>query len=418
MHKKFAVPIALAVTGLVLAGCSTGPSTPEGETVLTISGWADDQVAAALIEQFEADHPGVTVDYTGLPWPGILTQINTELVSGTASDVVVVFPGDGNPISARTLAKGNFLADLSDAPWVSEFSEANQAVMSADGKVLMGANNLTIVPAVYNTEALAAVGATAPTTWSEVLDLCATAQENGKVAYALAAVAGGNFQQMPFALFSTLVYGPDPEFTERQAEGDATFADSNWNEAFAKMIELQDAGCFSADPLGTSLEVAQDQIAKGDALGMVTTSQQIETIAGMAPEGTAFETAAFPATDDAAETFLPVGLGAGYGVNAKAKNPELAREFVDLFLSQEGLEIALGVSTLFPSIPVASYTPTPALAGVAEKALSEQTTSFPDQLWPNSSVSQAFTDEFQKVLGGQTTIEAALAAMDKAYTEG
>ena len=159
-----------------------------------MSGWADDSIAAALIEQFEADNPGVTIDYTGLPWPGILTQINTELVSGTASDIVVVFPGNGNPITAQTLAKGNYLADLSSSDWVSNYNDANQAVMGADGKILMGANAFTIIPAVYNSQALEGFGATAPTDLQEVLDLCGTAKAQGKVAYALAGAAGGNYR--------------------------------------------------------------------------------------------------------------------------------------------------------------------------------------------------------------------------------
>ena len=184
-----------------------------------MSGWADDGIATALIEQFEEDNPGVTIEYTGLPWPGILTQINTELVSGTASDVVVVFPGNGNPITAQTLAKGNFLADLSDSDWVSNYNDANQAVMGADGKILMGSNAFTIVPAMYNTQALEAVGATPPTTYSEVLDLCATAKDAGKVAYALAGVAGGNYQHVPYPLTATLVYGPNPDFVEQQYRG-------------------------------------------------------------------------------------------------------------------------------------------------------------------------------------------------------
>ncbi|BDZ65287.1 ABC transporter substrate-binding protein [Agromyces mangrovi Wang et al. 2018] len=416
--KRATAAIAVAaVAGLALAGCSTDTSSEgaDGEVVLTMSGWADDGIAEALIAQFEEDNPGVTIDYTGLPWPNILTQINTELVSGTASDIVVVFPGNGNPITAQTLAKGNYLADLSDSPWVSNYNEANQAVMGADGTILMGANAFTIIPAIYNTQALEAVGATPPTTWSEVLDLCKTATDNGKVAYALAAVAGGNYHTVPYALTATLLYGPDPDFVPDQYAGDATFSDSDWNAALDQYTELIDAGCFTADATGTALDIAQGQVAKGDALGMITVSPQISTIQDMAPDGATFETAAFPSTDDPADTFLPVGLGAGYGVNAKSENLDLAKKFVDFYLSEAGLRIAVDNGSIYPSGPVDGYTPPETLAGVSDQVQSDKTVSFPDQTWPNAVVNDAYTTGLQTFIGGSTTAATLLQQMDAAW---
>lgn len=369
---------------------------------------------AAIIDEFEAANPGTTVEFTGLPWPDILTQINTEMVSGTADDVVVVFPGNGNPITAQTLAKGDYLADLSDEPWVADFNDANRAVMGADDKVLMVANNFTIIPATYNSQALEALGATAPSTWSEVLQLCSDAQAQGKVAYALAGLAGGTYNYLAYPLTATLVYGPDPEFAQKQADGDATFADSAWADAYSRYSEMLDAGCFTADALGTSLEVAQQSVASGDAVGIVTVSNQIGDIERMAPEGTTFETAALPATDDPSETVLPVGLGAGYGVNAKG-NVELGKKFLQFYMSEQGLQTALDAGSIFPSVPVEGFTPIPTLAGVAEQVQSDKTAAFPDQTWPDANVTQVFQDELQKLLGGQATVDEALNAMDEAY---
>ncbi|MCK2022687.1 ABC transporter substrate-binding protein [Microbacterium sp. kSW2-24] len=418
MKSAAVLPIAaLSVIAVGLVGCSTGGAGGGGDdSTLTISGWSGDETMEAIIAAFEKDNPGVNVEFTGLPWPNILTQINTELVSGTASDVVVVFPGNGNPITAQTLAKGDYLVDLSSQPWVSEFNDANKAVMGADGEILMVANNFTIIPATYNTQALEELGVSAPQTWSEVLDLCTAAKDKGKVAYALGGLAGGTFHYLPYALTATLVDGPNPDFATEQAAGDVTFSDSEWSTAFEQYTEMLDAGCFTTDTLGTSLEIAQEQVAKGDAVGIVTVSNHISDIEGYAPEGTTFETAAFPATDDPSETILPVGLGAGYGVNAKG-NVELAKKFIDFYMSEEGLNIALDAGSIFPTVPVEGFEPIPALAGVAEQVQSDRTAAFPDQTWPNSNVNQVYMDQVQKLLGGQTSIADALAAMDSAYAE-
>lgn len=421
MQTRTALTTALvAVAALSLAGCSAGSAQSDsdgenGKTQVTMSGFTDDPTAAALIEQFEKDNPDVTIKYTGLPWPNILTQINTELVSGTASDIVVVFPGNGNPLAAHTLAKGNYLADLSDAEWVSNYNDANQAVMGTDGKILMGANAFTIIPAIYNTQAMEAVGATPPTTFSEVLDLCDTAKSAGKVAYALSGVAGGNYPYLPYALSASLVYGPNPDFVAEQTSGDASFSDSEWTTVLDKYEEMVDAGCFTADATGTALDIAQGQVATGEALGIVTVSPTITALQDAAPEGTTFETAAFPATDDASETFLPVGLGAGYGVNAKSENIDLAKKFVDFYLSEAGIKIALENSSIYPSAPVSGFTPPESLAGVSEQATSDQTASFPDQTWPNAVVNQVYLDGLQTFIGGQNTAEDLLAQMDAAF---
>jgi raffinose/stachyose/melibiose transport system substrate-binding protein len=445
MRKKAAFPL-VAVVAVALAACSTAPaaspsaavsssaaassaaasasaapstatsSAPSAaaSTELTMSGWSDDKTMDALIAQFQTDNPGVTVKHVGLPWPDILTQINTELVSGTASDIVVVFPGNGNPITVQTLAKGNYLADLSSASWASKFSAGTKSVMAAGDQVLMASDNSGIIPAIYNKAALDAVGATPPTTWSQVLALCGTAKAKGKVAYALGGANGGNLSHYLYALTATLVYGPDSTFAKDQAAGNATFVGSKWEAAITQLLQMRDAGCFSKNPLGTTIDIAQKQVATGDALGIVTVSQQISAIQKMAPDA-ALETAPLPATDNAADTVLPVGLGAGYGVNASSKNADIAKKFMDFYMSDAGLNIAVTAGSNFPSIPLTGYTPSATLVGVATQAQSGKTAPYPDQLWPNSVVNQTYQDQMQLVFGDKASIPDALKAMDVAY---
>ncbi|MFD4510215.1 ABC transporter substrate-binding protein [Streptomyces sp. NPDC058457] len=420
MRRNRAVAVASvgAAAALALAGCSTDSNSSSGSAsgskTLTVAGWSGDAVMKAVVAQFEKDNPGVKVKLTGYPWPAILTQINTQLVSGTAADVDVVFPGNGNPITAQTLAKGKYLADLSAESWASNFNEATKNVMSADGKVLMVANNSTIIPATYNTQALKAIGKTAPTTWSQVLGLCSAAKAKGKVAYAMAGLAGGTFNYLPYTLTATLVYGPNPGFSAQQAAGKATFSDSQWTTALTKYQQMLKAGCFTKDSLGTSLDVAQKQVATGGALGIVTVSNQIVDIQKDAPSGTTFETAALPATDDPSQTVLPVGLGAGYGVNAKG-NVALGKKFLDFYMSKKGMDVAVKAGSIFPSTTVEGFKPTPALAGVSDQVHSDKTAAFPDQTWPNANVTQVYQDELQKLLGGQASVKDVLAAMDAAY---
>ena len=419
MRRRYAaLPIAALAVALGMTGCSSGPQASSGDDkTITVEGFSGDKTMPTLISQFEAQNPGVKVNFTGLPYPQILTQINTQLVSGTAPDVVTVFPGEGNPIAVQTLVKGNYLADLSSQSWTSSFNDVKKRVMGADGKVYLAANNYTIIPATYNKQALSDVGATPPTTWSSVLSLCSAAKAKGKVAYAMAGATGGTALYLPYALAATLVYGPNPNFSADQAAGKASFSGSKWADVLSKVDEMSKAGCFSKDSLGVSLDVAQTQVAKGDALGIVTVSNQIATIQGKAASGTTFETAAFPATDNAADTYLPVGLGAGYGVNAKSKHLDIAKKFIEYFMSKEGVQTAIKAGSIFPSVPVGDFAHNAALDGVLAQAAGDKTTAFPDQFWPNSSVGQVTTDGLQKVLGGSASPSSVLAQMDSAYKQ-
>lgn len=411
----------LTAAVLGLTGCTAGTNAnsgggKEGETVLTMSAWAGDAMGNALVKQFEKDNPGVTIKYTGLPFPGILTQINTQLVSGTASDIVVAFPGDGNPLSVQTLAKGNYLANLKGSAWVSNYNKTNQSLMGANGKILFGSNAFTIIPAIYNTQALAEVGAKKPpTTFSEVLDLCDAAKAHGKVAYALSALAGGNYTSLGYALAGTLVYGKDPDFVSKQQAGKATFSDSGWSVVFDRIGKMRDAGCFTADATGTAIDVAQGQVASGAAVGTIDVTPAIGAIEKVAPKGSTFQTAPFPATDHASDTRLPVGFGAGYAVNAKSKHEDLAKKFVDFYMSQAGLKVALKSGSIYPSTPVNGYTPPKELAGVNQQAQGKDTVPLPDQTWPNANVTQVYSDGFQSFYGGQSTAKDVLKRMDEAY---
>jgi raffinose/stachyose/melibiose transport system substrate-binding protein len=81
------------------------------------------------------------------------------------------------------------------------------------------------------------------------------------------------------------------------------------------------------------------------------------------------------------------------------------------------MQVAVEVGKVFPSQPVANFKPSPALAGVAEQAQSKQIAAFPDQTWPNAALTQTFSDELQKFLGGQASVDDVLKAMDGAYTQ-
>ena len=143
---------------------------------------------------------------------------------------------------------------------------------------------------------------------------------------------------------------------------------------------MVDAGCFTADATGTALDIAQGQVASGDALGIVTVSPQISQIEEMAPEGTTFETA-LPATNDPSQTKLHRGTRCRLWSQREVEDVEFGQEVRRFDLRKEGLKIASRTRPIYPSAPVEGSTRPPALAGVSEQAGSDQTAP-PTSTWP------------------------------------
>jgi len=93
--------LALAL-GLTLAACTPAPATdpttaapqtsaPAEPVTITytnfISNGGNEENLATIVDAFEAENPGITVDVTTLPYADYFTALQTDLAGGTASDV-------------------------------------------------------------------------------------------------------------------------------------------------------------------------------------------------------------------------------------------------------------------------------------------------------------------------------------------
>jgi len=115
---------------------------------------------------------------------------------------------------------------------------------------------------------------------------------------------------------------------------------------------------------------------------------------------------------------MPAAAGAGYGVNAKTKNKELALKFVSFVMSPAGMSVFNGKQGSLPALPDAGSAIDPSLAEVAKYINDGRTVPFMDQLWPNAKVQQTMLSGLQEIFSNQSTPDKVLAAMDANYKEG
>ena len=409
---------ALTAVALVATACSGGTNANSGggSTTLTLAS-TDQGSIEDVVKAFEAANPGVKVTFTTSGADQYQQQIRTQLASGTAPDVMTVWPGNGNPGATYVLAKPGYLLDLSDQPWAGQLPDSFKKVAQYDGKTYNALFGLNGIGAVYNDEALTKSGLEAPGTWTELLAFCKAAAGKGTPAFALGIQDNWVTQLVLYALAATTVFGTDRDFDTKLQAGQATFANSPWTTAMAKYLEMNTAGCFQKNPLGTSYEASQALAATGKTLGIIQGNWVIALLKGKNPSGK-FTMKALPATDDAAQFLMPAAAGAGYGINAKAKNKDLALKFITFVMSPAGMKVFNEKQGSLPTLQNAGSTVDPGLAELTTYVKDNRTVPFMDQLWPNAKVQQTMLSGLQEVFSKQSTPGKVLSAMDADYRKG
>ncbi|WP_326672256.1 ABC transporter substrate-binding protein [Streptomyces canus] len=414
-----AVLLAAVTATALLAACSGGTKaggSGGGSKTLTLAS-VDQGSVEDVVKAFEKANPGVKVRYTTSGADQYQQQIRTQLSSGTAPDVMSVWPGNGNPGATYVLAKPGYLRDLSDQPWAAKMPPAIKSVAQYDGKTYNAIFGQNGIGAVYNQQAMDKAGLTPPDTWTKLLAFCRAAKAKGTPAFALGNQDNWVTQLVLYALVSTTVYGPDRDFDQKMQSGQVTFGKSPWTTALDKYLTMEKTGCFQKNPLGTNYEASQGLAATGKTLGIVQGNWVIALLKGKNPQGT-FTFKALPATDEPSTTLIPAAAGAGYGVNAKAKNGQLALKFVNFVMSPQGMNLFVKKQGGLPSLPDTGFAVDPSLTELSTFIKASRTVPFMDQLWPNAKVQQTMLSGLQEIFSGQSTPDKLLTEMDADYKAG
>ncbi|OQD55893.1 ABC transporter substrate-binding protein [Streptomyces phaeoluteigriseus] len=182
-----AVASALGMTA-VLAGC--GLSGDSGDVTLRLvaadygdSGansskkyWAD------LVEAYEKDHPGVTVEVTVHSWNDVDREVKELVDAGKAPDMAQI--GAYSDYAAEDLLykAGDVLSIPVQADFVPQLADAGEVRGVQYGMPFASSTRLLF----YNKTLFAKAGLTAPTTWSELAEDAAELKADGvKYPYAL-----------------------------------------------------------------------------------------------------------------------------------------------------------------------------------------------------------------------------------------
>lgn len=161
---KIAGAAAATVGMLAVAGCSGsgGDATDSGDVTIEFAQWWEpelpDGAFRALMDEFEEENPGITVELVSGPYASTKEQLFAGAASGTMPDVVGL---DGAWVN--DFATQGVIADLSALMAEADFDDSELASqIQVDGATYMIPVVNFVYPLFTNDDLLAQAGVTAP----------------------------------------------------------------------------------------------------------------------------------------------------------------------------------------------------------------------------------------------------------------
>jgi raffinose/stachyose/melibiose transport system substrate-binding protein len=419
--KLIASAAVVAAAGLVLAGCSTGGSSDDDNT-LTL--WHFESADSAMGKAWDAaiatfeDETGATVKFEEKSFEQIRSTASQVLNSDAAPDILEYNKGNA---TAGLLASQGLLANLDDAydsyGWGDKLAPSLQTTARYDDNGVMGSGSYYGVPnygeftmMYYNQDLFDQYGIAIPTdmdsfeaalaafTAAGVTPLAESAAEYplGQLFYQLALSKADRQFVNDYELYENPVDWQGPELTYA-AETIADWVDKGYISQDASGLKAEDAGVSFIN--GTS-----PMFYSGSWwYGRFQNDISFNWTSGLYPDG----------------TLTPGSSGNIWVIPANAKHADLAEKFIDITMRPE-IQAIIGNNG---GVPVAANE-----ADITDPKSQELIASFntvndrdglsfyPD--WPTPTFYDQLNAALQELVNGTTSPSEFLTQLGTEYDEG
>lgn len=323
MSKRFGT-FGLALLGALLMSFAVAQVT------LSFWSWRVEDVDAyrQLIAQFEAENPGIKVEFQAFEASTYATVQTTALAAGEGPDIIHVRAYG----AFEAIAAPGYLIALDDkVPALADFPP-----LALDGNRLRRDGRIYAVPFAsqtialyYNVDIFEELGLELPETWDEFL---ATAERIKAAGYV--PIANGTatawMNEILMGAFTPNFYGAD--FFDQIMAGEATFEDPRFVGALEKLLELRPY--LAPQHQGVDNPTSQNLFVNELAAMYVGGSFEIANFRRLNPDLN-FAVMAPPVPEAGQAPLVSWWLDGGYAVNADTKHPEEAIKFANYLASPE-----------------------------------------------------------------------------------
>jgi raffinose/stachyose/melibiose transport system substrate-binding protein len=415
---------AAASAGAVLAGCSDdGGGSGSGKKIRwwhianadpMLSQWAE------MARQFEATHPGIKFEITGLENEAFKTKLTTVIQAGDPPDIFHTWGGGVLSQQADAGMVKDLTADVSG--WRDTLIPNALDAYTIDGKTYASAVDTGMVGFWYNKELFDRAGLSKPpATWAEYLEAVRKLKAATVTPIALAGKEKwpGHYY---WAYLAMRVAGLD---ALRQAAVDKDFTKPDFIAAGARLAEL-----VALQPFQTGFLAAGYSTADGQAATMGNGKAAMELMGQWAPVVQRDNSASkkglgdrlgffeFPAVDGGKGQRADVfGGGGGFAVGKDA--PPEAVEFLKFIAQPENARIEAKTAGVLPVVKAAGDAVTDPNLKLVGAALSRSTgfQLYLDQAYP-PAVGQQVNDSVAELLAGKASPEQVVQAVTTAAKQG
>jgi multiple sugar transport system substrate-binding protein len=360
-RTRTVVTASLATVSLLaLTACAGGGSAADGtvrlQMVESLTNPARTEVVRELLDEFEAQNPGVTVDLVSPPTDQADQKIQQMLQSGTGVDVVEV-----RDSTVGAFSNNGWLYDLSDDvtgwPGWDDLTDNAQAVSEADGSRYFVPYGFYGLSLFYRTDLVEEAGFDGPpASWEELLEQASAIQDPEQNTYGYAFRGGQNgFANVVAAIEAYTIDDLDVEDAYRLEDGSTIFAAPGAQDAVDTYFSL-----FEQASPPSAVSWGYPEMVEGFTNGSTAfLLQDPEVIATVAQSTTIDESQWSTApllTGPTGKAAQPLAT-AGWGVAEASENKEAAVDLVEFLSGEEPATRFAQENSLVPIIDGAGEDP-------------------------------------------------------------
>ncbi|RKX81544.1 MAG: carbohydrate ABC transporter substrate-binding protein [Spirochaetes bacterium] len=267
--------------------------------------------------------------------------IKTRLATGEMADLI--YFNSGSLLTALNPER-NF-ADLTNEPYMDTFASSYKQTVTVDGKIYgVPSGSAAAGGILYNKKVYDDLGLEVPVTWDEYMDNCQVIKDAGKTAI-IGSYKDDWTSQLILLADYYYVQEQVPDFADRFTRNEAKYATTPAAlEAFNKYKEVFERGFMNSDFLATTYDDAQAMLISGDGVHYHMATWIYEGLAVNYPDQV--ENIRFFAQPDNASGLngITVWLPNSVYVYKDGENVNAAKQWVEFFISNEGIDVSKAVN--------------------------------------------------------------------------
>ena len=332
------VPAADAPAADAPAADAPAADAPEGERALTVMMSSGDFGAGQITQALEtvAANNNIKLEFEVIPDDQMITVSNTKLSTGNAGDIIVHNFGLTD-ISAKDLAP-------LDGEWVDKITDTTYPLcIDESGNVLKaplgGESNMGFI---YNKKVLEEAGVQLPiNNYTEFIAACEKIQAIGKTPVYISNQESWTAQILLLCTM-TSVFDGNPELIEKITTNQIKPTEiPELVTLFSNALSLKEKGFINEDYMSATNDMALEAIAMGECAFYAQLDSAYSSLNDFYPEQISdLGMMYIPLWNDAADGYVLFGTATNYlSVVSASKNLDLAKEFVNDMVSEDGLSV-------------------------------------------------------------------------------